>query len=609
MSAESENRIRSARSGRALAFWVLAAVLPATIDAFDANGGWAGQTIEMKLLLDTSTGKPTIPGGTLIDGVTSWNAAVSPTFAMWNAHMARTQFTFSIEDGTAGTRRNGRNEVFFSETVYGEPFGATTLAVAASTRGGTFGLRIVECDVVFNTAVAWNSYRGALRAATDIQRVALHEFGHVLGLDHPNQATPPQSVSAVMNSRVSAVHLLQEDDIAGAVHIYGGSTVRPTITNRLPDLTLVEAGASGGFSLLVDGGPPPPQTDLLQYAWYLEPPGSSTVEILFTINEGNALLGAPQLDDAGRYWVSLETPLGESVSNAATVTVAPVVRSATTRLANLSTRGLVGAGDRAMIVGFVLTGSETRRVLVRAAAPTLATPEYGLAGTIADPVLELRRRSDGIEGEVLVASNDDWHTATDAAAIASATELVGAFPLAPGLGDAAVLVDLAPGSYTAVVTSKGDAEGLAVVEAYDVDGNDGRDSRLSNLSTRGAVGADDGILIAGFVVSGPTPRRYLFRAAGDTLGDFGIAGFLDDPTLALYDGAGTILRKADDWDSPRFLQPKLTAAFLEVGAFEFVDRQETAVLLTLAPGAYTLHLAGFEGSTGIAIAEIYEMPE
>jgi hypothetical protein len=197
--------------------------------------------------------------------------------------------------------------------------------------------------------------------------------------------------------------------------------------------------------------------------------------------------------------------------------------------------------------------------------------------------------------------------------IRDATARAGAFNLAPGSRDAVILASLDPGSYTAVTSSPAGGSGVVLVEAYDADPVRDPTSRLSNLSTRGLVQTGTNSLIAGFVVSGPGPRTYLIRVAGDTLKSLGVSGTLDDPILTLFNAGGTAVRVDDDWDSPAATQPALRTAFAQVGAFAFSDRQESAMLVTLPPGNYTAQASGNanNGATspiGVALIEIYEMP-
>jgi hypothetical protein len=184
---------------------------------------WDAGTVTMKLLLNTTP--------VLSDGST-YVSSVQTALQTWNSEIATIQFA-SATGVPASPANNTLNEVAFDSTVYGTAFDANVLAITVfyySNNPRTDGTyRRTQADIIFNNAYTWDSYRGPLRAAQDIQRVALHELGHVLGLDHPDEAIPPQSVSAQMNSNVSNLDTLTADDIAGAQSLYGVSiaTLRP----------------------------------------------------------------------------------------------------------------------------------------------------------------------------------------------------------------------------------------------------------------------------------------------------------------------------------------------------------------------------------------------
>lgn len=270
------------------------------------------------------------------------------------------------------------------------------------------------------------------------------------------------------------------------------------------------------------------------------------------------------------------------------------------RLANISTRGRTGAGEDAMIAGFVLTGEAPRTVLIRAIGPALRS--FGVDAAIADPRLELFR------GAARIAENDNWTSIAGGAAVAAASTRVGAFALPAGSADAALLVSLEPGNYTAQVGVAGGAPGVSLIEMYDADQDVSATApRLVNIATRGRVGTGADALIAGIVVTGNAPKRLLVRAIGPTLGTFGVAGTLADPVLQILSG-GTILTTNDDWANPAASAPAVAAATLAVGAFPLsLTSRDACVLLTMPPGNYTAQVTGKAGTTGVALVEVYEV--
>ena len=185
------------------------------------------------------------PGSALIDGSATWNAVTESALSLWNTNLNGVSFTVVRDSTAAMARGNGMNNVIWADDVYGEPFGSGVVAIALS-QYRTSDNRYVEGDVLFNRAYSWNSYRGNTRAASgggnlqDLRRVALHEFGHVLGLGHPDDHG--QSVTAIMNSRVSNLDALQTDDINGVRAIYGTPASAPTTSDTLQPNQRLAAG-------------------------------------------------------------------------------------------------------------------------------------------------------------------------------------------------------------------------------------------------------------------------------------------------------------------------------------------------------------------------------
>ncbi len=278
----------------------------------------------------------------------------------------------------------------------------------------------------------------------------------------------------------------------------------------------------------------------------------------------------------------------------------------TDRLANFSSRVRISPGSGGtLITGFVVGGTGSKRVLIRAVGPTLA--DFGVANAIVNPRLQLFDSA----GRVLI-ENDDWSGAETAAAFSQ----TGAFTLEPGTKDAALLTSLTPGAYTVHITA-GNEAGVTLAEIYDASLTPGTDLiRLINISTLGSVDSGDGVLIGGFVVTGNTPKRVLIRGVGPALGAFSVAGALADPRLSVYNGS-TLIARNDDWSTPNPLDGQqsvanaadLATAAKSVGAFALVSgSKDAALVITLAPGAYTAQVAASSDTTGVALVEVYELP-
>ncbi|MDO8541072.1 MAG: hypothetical protein Q7S40_11600 [Opitutaceae bacterium] len=271
------------------------------------------------------------------------------------------------------------------------------------------------------------------------------------------------------------------------------------------------------------------------------------------------------------------------------------------RLANISTRGLVGTGGNVMISGFVITGTAKKSLLVRAAGPALTA--FSVPGTLAAPVLTVL---DGA-GRPL-ASNAGWGDAANSGAVAAAATQVGAFAFAAGSADAALLVTLDPSSYTVQVAGLSSGTGVALVEAYDTDGPASDASRAINISTRGFVGTGGDALIAGFNISGAASRRVLIRAVGPTLGAFGVDGTLTEPVLEVYRGSTVTASARGPW-SQQANADEIRGAAFRSGAFALAeDSKDAALIVALFPGSWTVKVTGVGNATGVALVEVYDLP-
>lgn len=315
-------------------------------------------------------------------------------------------------------------------------------------------------------------------------------------------------------------------------------------------------------------------------------------------------LPSTQAYHAGTYRVVVTAAGNAVASDAITLTVA-AANTAAARLTNLATRASSLTGANALVPGFVVTGAGTKRVLLRNVGPTLAT--LGVTGALADPQLTLKRYDQATAAYVDVATNDNWGSTTPLLTLTSTTAALGAFALATGSADSALLLDLPPGQYSASAGGANNGTGIALLELYDADTAAAPTAKLNNIATRGFVGTGGNIMIAGFVIAGDGAKTILVRAVGPTLSAFGLTGLLADPQLAIYRGSESILAN-DDWSTGPAAAATASVA-TQVGAFALPSgSKDAAFVVTLPAGAYTVQVSGVNSTTGLALVEIYEAP-
>jgi hypothetical protein len=422
--------------------------------------------------------------GTLSDGFANLDDSAEDALNAWNQQLVHMRFAVDKGSILPPSDTDANTSVTMSDAFYGETFGDNVLAVTLVTpRNG----RLIEADVVFNRNVKWDSYRGPLKfGVEDFHRVALHEFGHVVGLDHPDQATPKQTAPAIMKSLISNIDSLQADDINGAHNIYDSgpdylsSNPAPNLVN-LATRAFVGSGANvviGGF--IIQGSQPATvilrgiglslpalginnalkdpvielrsasgalistSDDWIDDPWastiasyHLDPSNSRESAILTTLAPGSYTVILRAFDDADGPGTGLIELYDLHTSGG--------------RAGNIATRGQVSSGNP-LIGGFIVGGNQTKTVVVRALGPST-----GVGGALSDPAVELRDQSGS-----LVASNDNWGNGPDAAQIQ-------AEGFAPGNpAESALQATLNPGAYTAIVKSANGATGIGLVEVYDL---------------------------------------------------------------------------------------------------------------------------------------------
>jgi hypothetical protein len=272
------------------------------------------------------------------------------------------------------------------------------------------------------------------------------------------------------------------------------------------------------------------------------------------------------------------------------------------QLGNLSTRAFVQTGDNVMIGGFIVQGSEPKRVIIRAIGPELT--QFAVPNVLANPTLELH---DGTGA--LIGSNDNWqHTIIGGIITSDQRGDIRNSGYAPSdPRESAIIAELAAGNYTAIARGVSDSTGVALVEVYDL--NAEANSTLRNISTRSFVQTGDDVTIGGFIVEGAQSKRVIVRAIGPELTQYGVPNVLVNPTLELHDSTGALIASNDNWRTTIIGGIITTKQVRDITASGLAptDGRESAIIAELPAGNYTVIVRGVNNTIGVALVEVYDL--
>ncbi|HEY3660831.1 MAG TPA: hypothetical protein VGK91_06355 [Candidatus Udaeobacter sp.] len=277
------------------------------------------------------------------------------------------------------------------------------------------------------------------------------------------------------------------------------------------------------------------------------------------------------------------------------------------QLTNISTRASVETGDNVVIGGFIVQGSGTDRVIIRALGPELT--QYGVSNALHNPTLELHDGSGA-----LIASNDNWvMTIIGGIITQSQVRDIMASGYAPTNGlESAIIADLPPGNYTAIVRGVNDTTGVGLIEVYDLnDPGIVPSSFLRNISSRSVVLTGDDVMIGGFIVQGSGTKRVIVRAIGPELSQHGVPFPLPDPTLELHDASGAVIASNDNWQTTVLggIITKDQVMDIQGSGYAPTQASESAIIADLAPGRYTAIVRGKNITVGVALVEVYDLDQ
>ncbi|HEY2103350.1 MAG TPA: CSLREA domain-containing protein [Chthoniobacterales bacterium] len=310
--------------------------------------------------------------------------------------------------------------------------------------------------------------------------------------------------------------------------------------------------------------------------------------------EGETFLGSTNVTTDGSGNASFDLVVAQVAAGVTATATDPsgntseFSAAAVGQLVNISTRLAVLTGDNVLIGGFIIGGTENKKIVLRAIGPSLANPPFNLSGVLADPTLELHDST-----QAIIDSNDNWRDTHEADILATGLQPSNDL-------ESAIVRTLAPGAYTAIVRGKNGGTGIGLVEAFDADL--AANSKLINISTRGFVDTGNNVMIGGFIIGGAGgSAKVVVRAIGASLLQFGIQNALADPTLTLFDGNGTQIGFNDNWKDTQ-------QADIQATGHAPTNDFESAIFMTLSAGNYTAIVRGKNSSTGVGLVEVFDVP-
>ncbi len=563
---------------------LLAGLVPVLLGYVSHRSVWPDGDIKVYLRLGD-------PPESLADGSASYDAVGFWVIEKWNLFMTRSKLVHEVAPEEAFHYFNQKNDVYFNSTIAGRSFNG---ALAVTYGYKPVGIYKEESDIIVNTAYDWDSYRGDLvNDVYDLRRVLFHEFGHLLGLGHPDEEF--QEVEAVMNSTISDTAGLLEDDVRGMLYLYGGLGTKGGVGDSDDHGGLFTTATEVAVDSVTPGVLQDWDRDIFKItasregALQVKTTGSTDTFGYLNYSTGAAMAFNDQSGEGDNLQLIIPASAGETFYVAV-----EAFYGGTEGQYDLDVKLLADPsnGDTA---SNAFKGSE------------LIAPHGTLEGrldytfdvdTYRIDLAEPGRLSLAVNGDIMLSAA--LHDSTE-----EILEMEGfAWPTRrPSIQSEL----LEPGTYYFVVLSwlSFDIGDYTVDIDFDsFDPNAVAAAKLTNLSVRTGASGEFGPLVMGFVTAG-AEKDLLLRAAGRSLAEFGINDHINDATLAWLGSDGEEIASNDDWLFSADYD-RIVALGSDLGAFEFSSSLDSALIANPQPGAYTASVEDRDNQQGQVLVEVYD---